>query len=151
MIPDFQLSELGSPRPALTLREVWLADLDTFRRWRADPRYAAMLRRPGHPTTEDEQLDWFSHAAQRSSWWSAVAGEALRGYAMLTPHGIGCAEVSVLTDPDHPCDIDVLLLLEAEARSLGLRRLFGETYTAERAEMVRRLGFQPVAHWTKLL
>lgn len=151
MHPDYQLGELGGRRESLALREVRLDDLPIFRRWRSDPRYASMLRRPRHPATDDEQFDWFTREAHASSWWTAIAGGTVRGYGMLTPHGIGCAELSVLTDPDAPCDAEVILLLEAEARSLGIRRLFGETYTAERAELVRGMGFQPVAHWTKLL
>lgn len=147
---------------SLTLREVRLEDLGAFQQWRRDPRYSSMLRRPGQPALDEEQLDWYHRMATAGSWWAIIDADRdpqltelgrprLRGYVLLTPRGVGCAEVSVLTDPDHPCDTEALLLLEAEARSLGIRRLFGETYTAERAALVRGLGYQEVAHWTKLL
>ena len=138
---------------SLTLRDVQLEDLETFRRWRADPRYAEMLRRPGTPATPDEAVDWY-RAHGSGDWWSvwddAGGLTNLRGYVMLTPRG-GGTEVSVLTDPDAPCDAEALNLLIAKAETLGIRRLFAETYTPDRHWLIGHAGFQPVQHWTLLL
>ncbi len=120
---------------SLTLREVQLSDCGTFDRWRADPRLVSMLRRPGEIVKFDR------------GWYQAVVeGDTLRGYV-----AIDAGEVSVLTDPDHPCDGEALALAIAEAQAHGVPRLFAETYTPERATLVRAAGFQPVQHWTLLL
>lgn len=134
---------------SLTLREVQLADLETFRQWRADPRYAEMLRQPGVPASDEDAIDWYRSVAA-ADFWSVWKTDRLRGYVLLTRRH-GGAEVSILTDPDNPCDPEALTLLIAKAEQLGIRRLFAETYTRWREDLVMRAGFQPVQHWTLLL
>lgn len=120
---------------SLTLRELRAEDVSIFDEWRADPRYRTMLRRPGEP---------FIPGPDR--WWSVVDGERLRGYVGVTQL-FEEAEVSVLTDPDAPCDGPALALLIAQCRTLGYRRLVACTYTAARAAMVSDAGFRPVEEW----
>jgi len=136
----------------LTLREVQLEDLESFRLWRADPRHAPMLRQPGIPATAEEAIEWYAHQPDPLLWWSIWDRDTdLRGYVMLTPQSETVAEISVLTNPDANCDVLALQLLIAKAKELGFVRLVAETYTKTRADLVQVFGFTPVAHWTLLL
>ena len=117
---------------SLTLRDVRPSDLAAFTRWRADPRLAEMLRRPSQPVRLDR--GWYQ---------SVVEGETLRGYV-----AIDAGEVSVLTDPDNPCDAEALQLAIEEARRNGVTRLFAETNTPARHAVVIQAGFGEVRHWT---
>lgn len=132
---------------SLTLREVQLEDLETFRRWRADPRYAEMLRRPGVPRTAEEAIEWYREA-NPACWLAVLWNGELRGYGMLTTRSEGIAEVSVLTDPDAPCDAVIFNIMRDKARMMGFLRLEAETYTDDRARVVEAAGFDPVQHWT---